>query len=176
MDSMNAREPLVNTAIITDAGWEKLPYQAALTWFRPDELMAWWAYTLEQVVEEQLWLDMDPDDVDANDQPQFVQTIVAKAVFRQHKWLQIATLHDWWLFRDEYEEHAIRFGVRLRQSLGRQELEIINDNKKAVTRLRKEYSGIRWRRRSAVRAAHALRRQDATKTFGPTDPWRRPHC
>lgn len=172
---MNASRNLAEKSIVTDAGSEELTYETALTWFSRDELAAWWEYMIEQVAEEGLWLGIELDEMESSDAPLVVHVNVAKAIFQKHKWFQFTSLHNGPPFREEPESHAIRLGVKLRHFLGQPDLEIINDNKPAVKLLRKELDGIRWQRRSAVRVAHNLKREDATEILGPDTPWKHPH-
>ena len=141
---MGSSKNLVQTTILTDAGWDTVTYDEALAWFCAGELKKWWAHTLDEIAEERLLLDMDHYAHGCTDQPRIVDVIVAKAAFCDDKWFQFVALTDWSLFRSEYEVSAIRLGMKLREFLERPDLQIVNDNKPAVKSARKECSGVIW--------------------------------
>ncbi|GAA6620136.1 hypothetical protein NUACC26_059520 [Scytonema sp. NUACC26] len=169
--------------ISTDAGWEELTFLQACNYFSPEEIRDWYqqywegAELAELLVE--LDVDIDLDNEEAVDKffetydwtQQSVQVVVAKAVYDSHRWTLVTAISTPWMEERCFENHehtAIELGIHLRRYLNRDSLPIVNDSQDAVRRARWHYKNIGWLPRKAVKDAHNLKLQQASKIYSNT--------
>ncbi|MBW4629018.1 MAG: hypothetical protein KME49_26795 [Brasilonema octagenarum HA4186-MV1] len=166
-------------AIITDAGWEKIPFEEACKFFSPEEIRDWYASYWEGADISDLFAEFDVD-VDLDDEeavekfletydwtPKEINVVVAKAVYKNHAWARVLIIStpdiEGYCFQN-YEMEAIRLGVQMRKHLDL-DIPVINDSLDAVRHLYGEYSNIGWQPRKYVGKAHSLKMSQATKIY-----------
>ena len=156
--------------ILTDAGWDRVSYEQACTYFSKEDVDTWWAKVSEnwEVVDILREVGLDPalaEDADFLENtdilalhPAHLDLITARACYGPHRWLAILSLplYDGPFFQ-QHEEQAIALGLALRDTLGL-ECAVVNDNKDAVRAVRQRHPDVAivWKRRQFVRDAHAL--------------------
>lgn len=170
--------PKTGREIVTDAGWEKIPFEDATKFFTLQTLNDWRESFLESVDIDDLIssqeLDIDLDDNAAVDKfldgysPSEVNVVVAKAVYDTYAWVRVLLISnpdDEEYYFHNHEMEAIRLGVHLRKYLNDNSILIINDCQDAVRYLHGRYPNIGWQPRNCVSIAHQLKIAQATKVY-----------
>lgn len=165
--------------IVTDAGWEKMTFEEACRFFRPEEIRDWyasyWSGTDISDLLVEIGVNLDSDDKEAVDNflenydwtPNEVQVVVAKAIYENHSWARVLTIStpdmEEYCFQN-HEMEAIYLGIHLRKYLNL-DIPIINDCKNAVRYLHGRYPNVGWQPRNCVTKAHKLKISQATKVY-----------
>ena len=175
----------INNAIVTDSGFQKISYQEALKSFTEKEILNYWQKEIEDwKIEEialKLGISLSGYDVNTveyeniineifNKKPINVFVIVAKAIYKEHKWSAVVSLPTFEPDFSGHESKSIMLGLMLQKEL-EQEIEIVNDCKPAVLRLRRKLglSSIFWARRNKTKKAHNLKINQSNNIVAKTD-------
>lgn len=173
-----------NDFIVTDSGFEVLSYQDASKFFSEKEIFDYWQKEIEYLEVDEIALKLGVSlsnyDIDTieyeniineiyNKNPIHITVVVAKAIYKEHKWISVISLPTFEADFSEQESKSIRLGLLLQKELGKK-IEIINDCKSAVLKLRSELalSSILWTRRNNTKKAHNLKMEQANRIINKT--------
>lgn len=165
--------------IVTDAGWEKMTFEEACRFFRPEEIRDWYesywsgADLPDLLVEIGVALDLNDEKVvekfieNYDWTPKEVQVVVAKAIYENHAWVRVLAIStpemEEYCFHN-HEMEAVYLGMHLRKYLNL-DIPVINDCKNAVRHLYRSYEKIGWQPRNCVTKAHKLKIYQASKVY-----------
>lgn len=197
-------ELIIDDFIVTDAGFDTISYELALLYFTIEDIINWWEFIIDfddlTEAECELWDNILPHNyyekkLDYQEMfnqiinqfefiPKQVSVATARAVFNsEYQWVKIIDIIDKYDIIqniDNYEEEAIKLGLKMRTELEDENLVIINDNKHAVANIN-SYSfymsdydfqnklKVVWTPRKSVKIADKLTVGEATKIFTPDD-------
>lgn len=178
LESENLFMTHTNHEIITDAGWEKIPWGDAAKFFHQQTISDWresfleWIDIADLISAQQLNIDLDDDAavdkfLEGYNSPE-INVVVAKAVYEEHSWVRvllISTPDDEEPYFHNHEIESILLGVHLRRYLNVHDIPIINDCQDAVRYLQGMYANIGWQPRNCVSVAHRLKIAQATKVY-----------
>lgn len=147
----------ISDGIITDAGFDSIDYELALSYFSSEEIIYWWESIIDfselEDDEFEAWENILPSNfysLQTQDKltifqeiinqfefiPKKVSVATARAVFNsEYQWVKIISIIDKYeveTYIDSYEQQAIQLGLKMKQELADEDLLIINDNKHAV--------------------------------------------
>lgn len=161
--------------IVTDMGWETISWTESEAIASPERLGNWWKEYIDENYDLLFGTSEEGEDIEA--QPETLSWMVAKAVYGEERWIlwlwpleMGGPSHPTWA-----EAQAIWLGVAMANVLGVVDATIINDNKDAVkacggrTSWKEGRSGIVWRKRGHVGAAHRFSRAKATRELCSPD-------
>lgn len=175
----------IDDTIITDAGWQNISYEEAVTIFSEKELFDYWQKVIEDLDVDDIALELgfSLSDYDVNSieyeniideiydkKPMNVSVIVAKAVYKEHKLVSIISLPTFEPDFSVHESKSIVLGLMLQKELG-EEIEIVNDCKTSVLKFRTELGllSIFWARRNNTKKAHNLKIEQANRIVSKTE-------
>lgn len=170
---------ITDNQIVTDAGWEKITFEQASNFFKPEEVKDWYASfwsgaDISNLLVE-LDVNVDLDDEEAVDKflesydwtPKEVNLVVAKAIYENYAWARVLTIStpdiEEYYFQN-YEMEAILLGIHMRNYFNLN-VPVINDCKDAVRYLYGKYPNVGWQPRKCVASAHCLKISQATKVY-----------